>query len=83
MIEEIHEEIMDLQDDFSIPKNVKCKLLDIDKCLKEADSLQLNRVLDVLDEISNDVNIQSYIRSRIWSLSTMLESFKSSIEILE
>ena len=83
MINDIHEELAELQDDSSVPKNVKCKLLDIDKCLIEIDSLQINKILDVLDEISNDCNLQSYVRSRIWSFSTMFESTKSSLEIIK
>lgn len=83
MMEEIREEIIELQDDFSVPKNIKCKLSDIDKSLCNCDDLQLNKILDVLDEISNDANLQSYVRSRIWSLTTMLESAKSSIELVK
>jgi uncharacterized protein (UPF0147 family) len=83
MMDEIHEELLDLQDDTAVPKNVRLKLCDIDKCLSNVNDLELNKVLDVLDEISNDVNLQSYVRSRIWSLTTMLESAKSSIQIVK
>ena len=83
MMEEIHEELLELQEDTSVPKNVRCKLVDINNCLSNLNDLELNKVLDVLDEISNDVNLQSYVRSRIWSLTTMLESAKSSIQVLK
>ncbi len=83
MIEEIREELIDLKEDTSVPKNVRCKLEDINDCLCNINSLQLNKILDLLDEISNDVNLQSYVRSRIWSLTTMLESVKSSIEVMK
>ncbi len=83
MMEEIREEILELQDDFSVPKNVKCKLSDIGKSLYDCDDLEMNKILDVLDEISNDANLQSYVRSRIWSLTTMLESAKTSLEIIK
>ena len=74
-IKEIIEFINDLQEESSVPRNVKAKLLNITEILKEDSdkSLKVNKALHELDEINDDVNIQSYIRTQIWNIASMLE----------
>jgi uncharacterized protein (UPF0147 family) len=83
MMNDIKEALEELNEEFSVPKNVKEKLNHICKCINDADSLELNKILDNLDEISNDINLQPYIRSQLWNITTMLESAKASFEIVK
>lgn len=74
-IKEIVEFIEDLHGETSVPRNVKAKLLSIVEILKDGSdkSMKKNKALHELDEINDDVNIQSYIRTQIWNLASMLE----------
>ncbi len=75
-VTEIVETISELSDDLSTPKNLKSKLVNISKILNQnlEDSLNINKALDELDEIVNDINLESYTRTQIWNIVSMLES---------
>ncbi|MGV8151206.1 MAG: UPF0147 family protein [Candidatus Woesearchaeota archaeon] len=74
-IDEITKAVNSLKDDESVPKNIKAKLDGIIINLSEEGeiSLKVGKSLHVLDEISEDLNIQSFIRTQIWNISSMLE----------
>jgi uncharacterized protein (UPF0147 family) len=70
----------ELKEDSTVPRNVKVKLENSATILKnetEEISIRVDKVLQDLDEISNDTNTQSYARSQIWNIVSMLESMKS------
>ena len=71
--------LSELMEDNTVPKNIKQKIDSIIRSLKdESDlSLRLNKALNVLDEISDDNNIQPYTRTQIWNIASMLESLNS------
>ena len=73
--------VMDeLKDDSTVPRNVKTKLeTSITMLKKDGDELRLriDKVLQELDEVANDTNTQSYTRSQIWNIVSMLESIKN------
>ena len=79
MIEEIIqiiEVIKELLEDNTVPKNVKLKLQNIINEL-EGDielSLRVNKALSILDEISEDNNLQPYARTQVWNIASLLES---------
>ncbi len=69
--------IGELQEDMTIPKNVKLKLQSIVGMLNEekADKrMAVMKVLDQLEELSEDVNLQAYTRTQLWNIVSMLES---------
>lgn len=74
---ELLEFIKELQEEGSMPKNVKAKFQIIVTELKEATednlSLTVNKLLSDLDEISSDANLDQFTRQQIWSISSMLE----------
>ena len=74
-INEILVSVNALKDDESVPKNIKSKLDIIVETLKEESepSLKVNQCLHILDEVSEDLNIQPFIRTQIWNISSMLE----------
>ena len=68
----------ELQDDPDVSKNIRVKIVSIKKDLEGASkdnfSLVVNKVLSDVEEISNDVNLHPFIRTRLWSLTSLLES---------
>ncbi|MCM2325440.1 MAG: UPF0147 family protein [Candidatus Woesearchaeota archaeon] len=75
-IQDSIEVLSELLTDNSVPKNVKVSIEEIIKALKSSDetSLKLNKALSLLDEISDDNNIQPYTRTQIWNVASILES---------
>jgi len=73
---DIIEALEELGTDNTVPKNVKLKLTGIVDVLKnttEDRSIRINKALNLLDEVSDDHNIQSYSRTQIWNLVSLLE----------
>ncbi|MBU0615466.1 MAG: UPF0147 family protein [Nanoarchaeota archaeon] len=68
--------IDELNDDSSIPKNVRSKLSEISESIKggEDDSIKVHKSLNVLEEITEDSNLQAYTRTQIWNIVSLLES---------
>ncbi|MEA2037667.1 MAG: UPF0147 family protein [Nanoarchaeota archaeon] len=61
--------------DPNIPKNIKAKIQNIIQILKEDSELpiKINKALNDLDEISNEANLEQYIRTQIWNVVSILE----------
>jgi uncharacterized protein (UPF0147 family) len=75
-IEGIKDALVELHDDNTVPKNVREKAQEMIVILNnEADELSIrkDKVLQCLDEISQDTNLQSYTRTQIWNTVSMLE----------
>ena len=70
----------ELKDDAAVPKNVKIKIDSIMGVLNgDSDtSIKLNKALHELDEIANDANLQSYARTQIWNIVSVLEKVSAS-----
>jgi uncharacterized protein (UPF0147 family) len=64
-----------LESDESIPKNVRAKIQQIIKTLESNTevSIKVNKTLHELDEIAEDINLQTFIRTQIWNVSSILE----------
>lgn len=80
---EINELLKELQQDNTVPKNVKIKLSEMEVSLnKKTDDLSLviNKVLSDVEEIANDINLPMFIRTQIWNLTSMLEGLTVDFE---
>lgn len=69
--------LSELLEDTTVPKNVKSKIQEIIGSLNDNKtelSLRINKALNILDEISDDNNIQPYTRTQIWNIASLLES---------
>ena len=79
-VDEVLEIIEEIMDDSTLPKNIKNKLSEISKVLKDSDGknlkLKVDKCVNDLDEISSDVNIQPFVRTQIWSVVSMLEALE-------
>ena len=77
-IENIIGTLNELRDDQTVPKNVRTVIEGIVDTLKEDTtlSIKINKALNELDEIASDVNLQSYTRTQIWSIVSLLEKMQ-------
>lgn len=72
----IKQHLTELIDDSSTPKNVKIKSEEV-ICILESEgdtSINVSKALNILEELSDENNIESYIRTQIWHIVSMLES---------
>tara|TARA_Y100000310_G_C20692743_1_gene823412 strand:- start:1151 stop:1384 length:234 start_codon:yes stop_codon:yes gene_type:complete len=74
---ELIAELLEINSDNGIPKNVRLKISDAILALQQEDkedSIKANKALQKLDEISDDPNMPSYTRTQIWNVVSQLES---------
>jgi uncharacterized protein (UPF0147 family) len=78
-VEEVIEFLSNLQEDSGVPKNVKSKVQEIINSLQDRKdmSIKINKALTELEEIADDANMQSYTRTQIWSVISLLEKLAS------
>jgi len=72
----IIEVMNELTQDNTVPQGVRTKLTAIKNILQNDTNdltIKINKVLDDLEQISNDTNLPSYIRTDIWNIASMLE----------
>ena len=74
-IQNIIDALSELMDDNSVPKNVKTKISNAIILLKDNTdiSVKVNKVLHELDEISDDTHMQTYTRTQVWNIVSLLE----------
>ena len=67
--------LVEIQEDATVPRNVRTKIESIISTLRQDTelSIKVNKTLNILDEISSDVNMQSYTRTQIWNVMSDLE----------
>ena len=68
--------ISELREDTTVPKNVKEKVQEIIQTLNDEKTeplIRKNKALQILDGIAEDSNLQSYTRTQIWNVVSMLE----------
>ena len=65
----------EIQNDVTVPRNVRTKIESIISTLKENIelSIKVNKTLNELDSIAADVNLQSYTRTQIWNIMSAFE----------
>ncbi|MEM3154773.1 MAG: UPF0147 family protein [Candidatus Woesearchaeota archaeon] len=67
--------LQELEQDPSTPKNVKAKIQSTIKVLNEKSemSIKVSKALHELEGIAEDVNVQSYTRTQIFNIVSLLE----------
>ena len=74
-LKEIKACINELKEDSSTPKNVRNKVGAV-LALLESDgdmSINVSKALNILEELSDDINIESFTRTQLWNLVSLLE----------
>ena len=72
---DIIEFLTELQEDSTIPKNVKAKIGKVAALLADNQELKVrvNKALHMLDDISSDGNLEPFVRTQLWNVASMLE----------
>ena len=76
-VSEVVELLKELQDDSTVPRNVKAKLQGMQSTLEKEQgelSLRISQVIAEVEDVANDINLPMFIRTQIWNLTSMLES---------
>ncbi len=78
-VKDIIDVMSELLSDNTVPRNIKSKIEIIIHSLEQKTdkSLRINKALSILEEISDDNNIQPYTRTQIWNLVSMLEGINA------
>jgi len=77
VLKEVIEIIHQVKDDKSVPKNIISKLNEILDIINEDQPdlyIKIDKILQQLEEISEDSNLQPFIRTRLWNMTSLLES---------
>jgi len=74
-INSIVDVLRELEEDITVPRNIKQKIQKCMSILKEPKeiSMRIDCALQELDEIGEDSNLQPYIRTQIWNVVSLLE----------
>ena len=70
------ETLSQIEQDDCVPKNVRTRLQNAMAALQENtkdNKINANKALQELDEVSDDANVPSYIRTQIWNVCSVLE----------
>ncbi len=70
----------ELKDDVTVPKNVRLKIEKVIGTLNGKTEMQIkiSKALHELEEIADDVNLQSYTRTQVWNVISVLEKIKKA-----
>lgn len=69
--------IDEILEDATVPRNVKNKMEEIKQIILRQDietSIKINQALNILDDLSEESNINSFTRTQIWNVASLLES---------
>jgi len=74
-IDNVVNSLNEIQADATVPRNVRMRIESIANTLREKAevSIRINKAVNELDELANDVNLQSYTRTQIWNAMSVLE----------
>ena len=77
-IEGIEPTLEELRDDATVPKNVRLKIEKVIEVLNNnmERSIKVSKVLNELEDVADDVNLQSYSRTQVWNVISVLEKIK-------
>ena len=81
-LNELIEIINELSEDSSVPRNVKDKLKSINTILTDESrekNISINKAKDILADLSEDQNLQTFSRTQLWNISNMLEEISPKV----
>ena len=76
IVEDVLNSLLQIQEDQAVPRNVKNRIKAAIIALEEehTQEVKIDKVLQELDEISDDPNLSTYTRTQIWDITSRLES---------
>lgn len=76
-IQEVIELLCQIEEDHSVPKNIRCRIKSAIDVLSENESLpgvRTSKALEELEAASDETNLPTYTRTQIWQVVSLLES---------
>lgn len=79
---EVISTLKELNEDATVPRNVRVKIEEIISSLEKEGELliKINKALDNLDDIADDPNLQAFTRTQIWNIVSLLEKVWQSVK---
>ncbi len=79
-LDDITQILVEMQTDNTVPRNIKLRLTSIQSILTSRDEHQIkvSKAMQELDDVTDDVNMQPYTRTQIYSLVSLLEQLGSN-----
>ncbi|MBS3064348.1 MAG: UPF0147 family protein [DPANN group archaeon] len=73
---EVNDLLDNLSNDTSISRSIRTVLIEIKENFQDEDdiSIKIDSALQKVEDLSLDPNLNSYTRTQIWNLSSLLES---------
>lgn len=78
-LEQIISMMEQVENDTSIPKNVRKAVTDAKEKLKSKEGelrVRASAAIYLLDEVSNDINLSMHARTQLWTIMSALETVK-------
>ena len=77
-IESIEPILNELKGDATVPKNVKLKIEKVIGILRKNSetTIKVSKALNELEEVADDVNLESYTRAQVWNVISALEKIR-------
>lgn len=75
-IRNIVEYLVEMKEDSTVSRNVKAKMDEVIAILKENSDLSIkkDRAVHIFDILNDDVNIDSFTRTQLWNVVSLIES---------
>ncbi len=76
----IRDALWDLQEDVSVPRNIRKGAREVREILQRSDEsldVRVASAISVLDDLVNDPNVPIHGRTAIWNIMSQLESLSS------
>jgi uncharacterized protein (UPF0147 family) len=77
MMENAITTLNELREESTTPKNIKEKIQNIIAILQSTEdevSIKKSKAIEILEQISNENNIQPFLRTQIWNVVSILET---------
>jgi uncharacterized protein (UPF0147 family) len=80
-LDDIQELLDSLLQDTSISKNIHIILEEINEDVRDSKNIaiKINSALQKVEDLCIDPNLSQYVRTQIWSLTTLLESAQHEV----
>ena len=79
-MQDVVELLAQIENDFSVPKNIRLRVRGAINTLETKDdtllAIKADKALEELEAVSDDSNIPTYTRTQIWHIVSLLESNK-------
>jgi uncharacterized protein len=76
-IQNIVEYLDEMKQDSTVPKNVKLKMEEVILILNNGESdlfIKKDRAIHIFEELDEDINIDSFTRTQLWNVISLIES---------